>query len=103
MSDWKSELDAYILKHARGLNPSRPKATPEQIAELGVVTPEEVLLFMREMEAYMNEYDPSHPPCECCGEGCDPMAATPIQWQCSSCEQWNDKQQDLTKLEGEEA
>jgi hypothetical protein len=91
MSDWKAELDAYIMKHARGLNPSRPDNTPEQIAELGVVTSEEVLLFMREMEAYMNEYDPHNPPCDYCGEGCDPMAATPIQWQCSSCEQWNDK------------
>jgi hypothetical protein len=51
----------------------------------------------------MTEYDNNYPPCVHCGEGCDPMAATPIQWQCSSCEQWNDKQQDLTKLEGEEA
>jgi hypothetical protein len=40
------------------------------------------------------EYDCSYAPCECCGEGCDPMAAMPTQWQCSSCEQWNDKEQD---------
>lgn len=51
----------------------------------------------------MTEYDNNYPPCVHCGEGCDPMAATPIQWQCNDCEQWNDKPTDLTKLEGEEA
>lgn len=95
MGDWKDELNAYAMKHARGLKGwgrgPRPDNTPEQIAELGVVTSEEVLLFMRDMEAYMNEYDQSHPPCVHCGEESDPMAATPIQWQCNDCEQWNDK------------
>jgi len=97
MSDWKKELDAYIMKHARGTRGwdrrPRPDNTPEQIAELGLVTSEEVLLFMRGMEAYMNEYDCSYAPCSYCGEGCDPMAATPVQWQCNDCEQWNDKEQ----------
>jgi hypothetical protein len=51
----------------------------------------------------MNEYDNNYPPCVYCGEGCDPMAATPIQWQCNDCEQWNDKFEDLTELEGEAA
>ena len=37
------------------------------------------------------EYDCSYAPCAYCGEGCDPMAATPEQWQCNDCEQWNDK------------
>ena len=103
MSDWKDELDAYILKHARRPWRGRPKGTIKQLTHLGDPTPEETLLFMREMEAYMNEYDSSHPPCDYCGEGCNPMAATPIQWQYNDCEQWNDKPSDLTKLEGEEA
>jgi hypothetical protein len=75
----------------------------KQLTHLGDPTPEETLLFMREMEAYMNEYDPQHQPCDYCGEGCDPMAATPIQWQCNDCGLWNDKLIDLTKLEGEAA
>ena len=41
------------------------------------------------------EYDNSYAPCACCGEGCDPMAATPTQWQCNDCEQWNDKEQTM--------
>lgn len=51
----------------------------------------------------MNEYNNNYPPCVHCGEGCDPMAATPLQWQCNDCGLWNEKSEDLTKLEGEEA
>jgi hypothetical protein len=39
------------------------------------------------------EYDNNHDPCAYCGEGCDPVAATPTQWQCSDCFNWNDKSQ----------
>jgi hypothetical protein len=44
-------------------------------------------------KAKAEEYDNNHDPCSYCGEGCDPMAATPTQWQCNDCEQWNDKEQ----------
>ena len=39
------------------------------------------------------EYDNNHDPCANCGEGCDPVATTPTQWQCNDCEYWNDKEQ----------
>jgi hypothetical protein len=39
------------------------------------------------------QYDNNHAPCTNCGEGCDPRAATPTQWQCSDCFNWNDKSQ----------
>ena len=44
-------------------------------------------------KAKAEEYDNNHAPCANCGEGCDPMAATPTQWQCNDCEHWNDKEQ----------